>query len=407
VKWFFAMIGVVVLAVGVLAARVFVHHHFRGIPQHTTTSTPITTAAPKPQKRDESLPWPTYGADNARTRAVTVLGLRPPFRRTWTFFGHHLLELPPVAGYGAIWEESFDGRLHAIDPKTGKDKWRPYYSHRCGWSSPALGDGLVFTTFIGSVSDRCSRAEGGLLVAFDAHTGRVRWSKSIGQSESSPLFSHGSVYFGSTNGYVYAYAARTGRELWSYNTGGPVKGSPALVGGRLFIGSYDTGNFVALNPSTGARIWTSPGHGNFYAGPSVAGGRVYVGSIDGNVYAFSAATGAQLWKFPTGGYVYASTAVWRGIVLVGSYDQHFYAINGATGTERWSFPAGGAISGAASVINGVVYFSTLSPHRTYAVDASSGHLIRSWNDGEYSPAIAAYGRLLLIGVGRMYALEPR
>lgn len=408
-RWRLAALGVVLVA-GVLAAGAYLHHRgfFRGIPQHTTTSTPITTAAPKPQKRDDSLPWPTYGADNARTRAVTVPGLRPPFRKTWTFFGHHLLELPPVAGYGLIYEESFDGRLHAIDPKTGKDKWPPYYSHRCGWSSPALGDGLVFTTFIGSVGYRCSRAEGGLLVAFDAHTGRIRWSQNIGQSETSPLFDHGTVYFGSTNGYVYAFSARTGRERWSYDTGGPVKGSPALVDGRLFIGSYDTGNFLALNPQTGGLIWKSPGHGNFYAGASVVDGRVYVGSsTDDNVYAFSARTGAQLWKFPTGGYVYASTAVWRGIVLVGSYDHNFYAINGRDGTERWSFPAGGAISGAASVINGVVYFSTLNPHRTYAVDASNGHLIRSWNDGEYSPAIAAYGRLFLIGVGRIYALEPR
>ena len=263
----------------------------------------------------------------------------PAVPPAWTFYGHHLLELPPVAGYGLLYEESFDGRIHAIDPKTGAVKWS-YYSRRCGWSSPALADGLVFATFIGGVSERCSQLPDGAIVALSAQTGKIRWSRNIGQSESSPLVSHGIVYFGSTDGYVYAFSAATGKQRWSFDTGGPVKGSPALAHGRLFIGNYG-GTFYALDARTGEQIWQSGGHGNFYAGPSVVDGRVYVGSIDGRVYAFSARNGEQLWSFGTGGYVYASTAVWRGIVLVGSYDHRFYAINGATGSERWSFDAGG------------------------------------------------------------------
>jgi outer membrane protein assembly factor BamB len=405
VIWRRVAAGVLLVAVGVFAAGVFTHH-FRSTPTHTSTRPTITT--PQPPKQNTSLPWPTYGADNARTRAVTAPGLRPPFHLPeWVYFGHHLLELPPVAGYGLLYEESFDGRLIAIDPQTGKKKWsRPFYSHRCGWSSPALGDGLVFATFIGDVSDSCSRASGGLIVALDAKTGKIRWLRNIDQSESSPLFSHGTVYFGTTDGHVYAYSATRGRELWSYNTGGPVKGSPALANGRLFIGNYG-GRFYALNAHTGGYIWENGGHGDFYAGPTVVGGRVYVGSKgDSHVYAFSAQDGHELWSFGTGAYVYASTAVWRGIVLVGSYDHNFYAINGATGSMRWKFPADGPISGAASVIDGVVYFSTLT-HKTYALDAASGRLMRTWNDGEYSPAIAAYGRLFLIGEGRIYALAPR
>jgi outer membrane protein assembly factor BamB len=112
-------------------------------------------------------------------------------------------------------------------------------------------------------------------------------------------------------------------------------------------------------------------------------------------------------RFGTGGYVYASTAVWRGVVLVGSYDHTFYAINGATGRMRWAFDAGGKISGAASVIDGIVYFSTLDPHKTYALNAATGRLIETWGDGEYSPAVAADGQLYLVGVGRIYALVPR
>src|SRR5436853_4180180 len=129
VRW-----AAVVVAIGVLAAC--------GAGAPRTTSKPAITA-PQPPKQDNTLPWPTYGADNGRTRAVTAPGLRPPFRRLWTFHGHALLEFPPVAGYGLLYEESFDGRIHAIDPATGLEKWS-YYSRRCGWSSPALGGGRVF-----------------------------------------------------------------------------------------------------------------------------------------------------------------------------------------------------------------------------------------------------------------------
>jgi outer membrane protein assembly factor BamB len=405
VRWLLAVVGAILLAAGVLAAVVLFHHYYRGIPTHTATRPTITGKGPPPQ--NESLPWPTYGADNFRTRAVTATGVRPPFNRQWTWHGHTLLELPPVAGYGLLYEETFNGFIHAIDPATGKEKWQhPYDSRRCGWSSPALGGGRLFATFIGSVHRACAQLPNGGLVALDARTGKVLWSRNIGQSEVSPLFSHGIVYFGSTDGGVYAYAAKTGRKIWSYNTGGAVKGSPTVAHGRLFIGNYG-GNFYALNARTGGLIWRSGGHGSFYAGPSVVDGRVYEGSNDGNVYAFSARTGRQLWKFGTGRYVYASPAVWRGIVLVGSYDHRFYAINGATGSERWVFNAGGPISGAASVIDGLVYFSTLNPHRTYALNAAGGRLREKWNDGEYSPAIAGYGHLFLVGVGEIYALEPR
>ena len=401
-RWRLAAGGLVFVAAGFVAAGVLLHH-FRGIPTHTTTSTPITT--PVPKKQNTSLPWPTYGADNARTRAVTAPGLRPPLRPpVWKYYAHNLLELPPVLGYGTLYEEIFNGLLVAIDPATGEEKWR-YDSKRCGWSTPALGGGLVFATFMGDQPNPCSRLPNGGIVALDAQTGKIQWSRNIAQSESSPLFAHGIVYFGTTNGLVRALSARTGKDIWSFDTGGQVKGSPALVHGRIFIGDYG-GSVFALNAHTGKEIWRSSGHGNFYAGPSVVNGRVYVGDLTRNVYAFSARTGARLWTFSTGGYVYASTAVWRGIVLVGSYDHNFYAINGGTGSERWQFRADGPISGSASVINGIVYFSTLT-HTTYAVNAATGRLIRKWNDGDYSPAVAGGGRLFLIGFGRIYALEPR
>lgn len=349
------------------------------------------------------MPWPTYGADNARLRAVTAPGLRPPFRRLWTFHGRHLLEFPPVIGYGSLFEEGFDGRLYSLDPASGHMRWS-YDSHRCGWSSPALADHLLFATFIGNAECHATRG-GGELVAFSAESGQVRWRRAIGPSESSPLVADGLVYIGDQDGRVYAIASDTGRLRWSYDTGAPIKASAALAYGRIYIGNY-AGEMFALSARTGRLLWRSAGYGNFYSTPAVDAGRVYVGSLDGRVYAFSAHSGDQLWSFGTGSYVYASPAVWRGLVLIGSYDHAFYALNGSTGSARWTFRAQAPISGAASVVGGIAYFSSFA-HRTYALAAATGRIRKEWPDGEYSPAVAGGGHLYLVGLGRIYALSRR
>jgi outer membrane protein assembly factor BamB len=367
---------------------------------------PPTTTAPlgaAPQRASPSLPWPTYGADNARSRAVQADGLRPPFRRQWTFHGRALLEFPPVAGYGSLFEEAFDGRLYAIDPATGAERWH-YFAHRCGWSSPALADGLLFATFIAHPSCH-SKLRDGELLAFSPTTGHISWRHRIGPCESSPLVANGTVDVGDQDGSVYAFATRDGELRWKFDSGAPIKASVTLAAGRLFLGNY-AGSFFALDARTGKLVWRSGGHGNFYSTAEVGNGRVVVGSLDGHVYGLSARTGAVAWSFGTGGYVYASPALWRGVALVGSYDGRFYALDAASGALRWSFDAGAAISGAASVVDGIVYFSTLA-HRTYALDAAAGKLVQEWPDGEYSPAVAAFGHLYLVGVGKIYALVPR
>lgn len=399
--------GLFLLALGLAAAGLAVA--YRELRPHAPTvvgSTareyhPTTTAAPRPAP-GASFSWPTYGYDNTRERAVDVAGLRPPFRKVWTFHGHALLEFPPVVGGGRLYETTIDGILYSIDANSGRVLWS-YRSGRCGWASPALDGGLVFETFIGNAECRSTYSDG-QVVAFDARTGRRLWLRTIGPTESSPLVQDGTVYLGDWDGRIWALAARTGRTRWVRRLDGAVKGSVASSGGRLFIGTYG-GEVVSLDAHTGAVAWASGGHGRFYSSPAVAYGRVFIGSTDGGVYAFGAATGDLLWSHPTGSYVYASPAVWRRLVLVGSYDHRFYALDAGTGSVRWSFTADGPVSGSASVVDGIVYLATFA-HSTFGLDAGSGRLVVHWPDGEYSPAVAGGHLLYWIGLGRIYALRP-
>jgi outer membrane protein assembly factor BamB len=395
-------LAAVALVVALLGAGAYLRFRHRVPTIRGSTTTEYVPAAPHARPRKPGVAWPTYGYDAQRTRAASF-DLRPPFRRVWTFHAQSLLEFPPAVGYGDVYVETFDGRLIAVRASTGKAVWR-YASHRCGWASPALARRAVYVTFIGSGECR-SRARDGEVVAFDARTGRLRWLRRIGPTESSPLVAHGLVYVGDWDGRIWALDARTGRARWTTQLHGAVKGSLSASGGSLYIGTYD-GDVVALAARGGRVLWTSGGHGSIYSSPAVAHGRVYVGSLDDGVYAFGAATGRLLWARPTGGYVYASPAVWRDLVLVGSYDHRFYALDAGTGDVRWSFHADGPISGSASVVGGLVWFSTFS-RTTYALDAASGTAGASFPDGKYSAVVADARRLFLAGLGRLYALGPR
>jgi outer membrane protein assembly factor BamB len=360
-----------------------------------------------PRTTPNGVEWATYGLGAARTRSLEGVGLSPPFRRLWTWHGGALLEFPPVVAGGRLFVATFDGRFYALYARTGRAIWR-YDSGRCGWASPALAGRLVVETFIGRTCAEDVPGRDGEVVAFDRPTGRVRWRRVIGPTESSPLVANGLVYVGDWSGRVYALSARTGATRWVYRTGGKVKGSAALAGGRVYIGAYD-GRVYCLNAHTGRLVWRASaqprlgGLGGFYATPALDYDRVYLGSTDGKVYSFGAETGKLRWSRPTGGYVYAAPAVWHQLVLVGSYSRRFFALDAATGRVRWSFAANGPISGAASVVDGVVYFSTFA-HRTYALDARSGRLLWTWPDGEYSPVVTDGRRIYLTGQGRLYAL---
>jgi outer membrane protein assembly factor BamB len=373
---------------------------------HTVVGSTTTEFVPPKRKPpgtpalpDRSVDWPTYGFDNARTRTV-ALDLKPPFRQQWVFHGRALLEFPPAVAHGFVYLPTFDGRFYALEANTGRVRWR-HRAERCGWAAPAVSAGLVYVTFIGSTECH-SKRPGGEVDAYDAVSGRLRWRREVGPTESSPLVVDGEVVIGDWNGNIWALAARTGRTLWRTATGSAIKGSVAFGGGRLFIANYG-GKVIALAPRSGRILWTSGRHGSFYSSPTITYGRVYIGSLDDGVYAFGAATGHLLWTHPTGSYVYASPAVADGLVLVGSYDHRFYALDAGTGKARWSFDGGDRISGAATVIGRLVYFSTFG-ERTFALNARSGKRVRVWNDGKYSPAVTDGQRLYLVGLGRLYAL---
>jgi outer membrane protein assembly factor BamB len=405
---------VVLLAIGVAVAFVLVRlHEGRDVTGSPTVEYTATTATPPPAPPAHAkIQWPLYGLRTDRTRAVAGLGLRPPFRRIWTFHAGSLVEFPPAIGFGRLYFSTNSGNMVAINERTGKRAWH-HRIHRCVAASPAIDGDVVFEAFLNRPPCNALGGHGidGEVIAFAVGFGRIRWRTPIGPSETSPLVANGLVYVGDWRGDVYALDEHHGKVRWRFHTGGEVKGGVALAAGKVFVGSYD-GHVYALDARTGKLVWRASaqprlGHtGRFYSTPAVAYGRVYIGATDGKVYSFGATTGKLRWSRHTGGFVYASPAVTGGLVYAGSYSHDFLAFDAATGKVRWRFHANGPISGSATVIDGVVFFATLR-RKTYALDARSGKLLWTYGDGKYTPAVAIRHRLFLVGFARIYGMVER
>jgi outer membrane protein assembly factor BamB len=378
------------------------------------SSTVEFVAREKPERRAvrprPNIPWPTYGFDAERTR-IAPGRFRPPFRTRWSFAARNLVEFPPSIGYGRLYFANSSGVFFSVYARTGKRAWR-HKSGRCVAASPAIDKQLVFMAFLNRPPCNSSRTDiDGEVIAFAPGSGRIRWRKAMGPTESSPLVANRLVYVGDWRGNVYALGRENGRIRWKFHTGDKVKGAVALSGNRLFVGSYDS-HVYALDARTGRLIWRAAAQerlgprGTFYSTPAVAYGRIYIGSTDRKVYSFGAASGKLRWSRTTSGYVYASPAVWNRLVLVGSYGGDFYALDAATGDEHWRFHANGPISGSATVLNGVVYFATLN-RRTYALDARTGRRLWTFPDGKYSPLVVDKERVYLVGYARVFGVRER
>lgn len=75
----------------------------------------------------------------------------------------------------------------------------------------------------------------------------------------------------------------------------------AVVGDRVYLGSYVHDKVFCLDANTGATLWVYYTDGPVRMAPAVAEGKVYFGSDDGFVYCLDARNASEIWRLPAYG----------------------------------------------------------------------------------------------------------
>jgi len=216
------------------------------------------------------------------------------------------------------------GVLRARLASTGNILWETSFnvSHTIS-TIPTVGEGVVAIGFL----------DNSMITALSTDSGEILWSFATDSPIiSTPAYSSGYFYFGSTKGTVYA-VSKEGKELWHVNLGSTVETTPAVAFGKVFVGA-DDGNLYALKATTGELLWKYPTKGPIIASPIVSLNEiVYVGSTDGYIYALSAETGNLIWSDNTGASIVMTPVLDNGMLFVASSDgtiSAYYTVNVST-----------------------------------------------------------------------------
>jgi outer membrane protein assembly factor BamB len=231
--------------------------------------------------------------------------------------------LPRARAAGAV--EAAAGGPEHIAPRL---VWTFRLPQRGGISSSPVVAGERI--YIAAAHDSVFRPHGALY-CLDRATGKPLWSFSDGGKmkpvHSTPAIVGGRLYIGEglhqdLDCKVYCLDAQTGKKLWEFQTTSHTEATPAVDGTRLYVGAGDDGLYC-LDAVKGARVWNFPAF-HIDATPLVADGRVYAGAGIGDVFqttallCLDAATGKPRWRYNTDLPVWCRPVVSRGRVYVAS-----------------------------------------------------------------------------------------
>lgn len=202
----------------------------------------LSACGPRAISNDNGNDWPSYGGDYTENHFSPLTEINDQnVEQLGLAWFHDIDVLPstysaPIAVDGVLYFASGFSVIQALNAITGEVLWRydPQATEvagermRSAWGIRGIAywEGKVFT---GTVDGR--------LIAIDARTGRELWSvmtleEGDGRYISGPpqvfngkvVIGHGGGDFAPVRGYVTAYDANTGRQVWRFYT---VPGNPA------------------------------------------------------------------------------------------------------------------------------------------------------------------------------------
>jgi len=267
------------------------------------------------------------------------------------------------------------------------------------YGSPVIDDNLIY---VGGYDGKV-RA---FLFEDERLRSEPRWISRQGDIGGSIIgglaFADGRVYFGASDGRVYALDAVDGHKLWTFETKtlDKIWSTPTIEGDTLYIGGFDR-NLYALDTADGTKKWVFETGGTIVSTPAIADGNVYIGSFDRHVYAIDAASGEEVWRYPATedsadaptGWFWASPVLHNGTIYAPNLDGKVYVINAANGNHIANVDLGDPISSSPVVVNDNVILVTTSTNRAkqagkvFALDTANKQKteLKSFEESVHAP----------------------
>ncbi len=255
--------------------------------------------------------WLTYSGNYQGHRFSTldqinkanVAGLKP----LWIYQPANAgrFETSPIVADGVMYVTEPPTIVTALDPRTGRQVWRwernlPADLQTIGFGRVNRGVAILDDSlYVGTLD--------GFIVALDRRSGAMRWQTKVADYKtghcitSAPLAIKGLVITGvsggeaGVRGFLAAYDAKTGKEVWRHWTI-PEKGEPGVEtwGGESYkTGAGTTWVTGSYDPETNTVYWGTGNPGPDWNGDVRPGDNLYTNSL----LALDAATGKRKWYF--------------------------------------------------------------------------------------------------------------
>ena len=187
------------------------------------------------------------------------------------------------------WDHEGDSSLHALDKRTGKERWNVARDEKTSWSTPLVVEHEGRPQVIVSATKRVR--------GYDLATGATLW-ECAGLTDnvvSSPVHGHGLIIAGNSYYQQAMLAIRlagakgdltgTDRVAWRLNRLTPYVSSPLLYDDTLYFLRHNQNILSRLEPATGEPrgepLRLEGIRDSIFASPVGAAGRIYVTGRDG------------------------------------------------------------------------------------------------------------------------------
>jgi outer membrane protein assembly factor BamB len=170
----------------------------------------------------------------------------------------------------------------------------------------------------------------------------VRWNVNIGEAGQSVLFpavTREAVFAANGKGMLYRLNRKTGKQVWSIESGFPITGGVGAGEGLVLVGG-EKGELAAFDEDSGRMKWRVNVSSDVLSAPRISDGVVVVRTGNQRITAVSAKDGGRLWLYERATPTlvvrsYASVVIRNGTVYAGFAAGKLAAIALNNGVVVW------------------------------------------------------------------------